>query len=162
MPRLPFLIAEDGAVTVDWVVLTAGAAAVALATAGVLSAGLSQSNRAVEEEMGLTGTVGETWAAAMRNYLPYNDVTYSQHYNDFTTLTDEELDEMEKFVNDTLAEWLPKADTADKTGALNDLTFAIGLVYAERVLPRPGATGADEAKITAIADKLGWKNLNVK
>lgn len=155
---MPFLMSESGAVTVDWVVLTAAVAGVALATLGVLAGGLAQANRAVETQMSETNAVGDTWAAAMRNYQPHNGVFYGTVYDAWSTLSDDDLDQMNRLVNDVVAEMAPLAETADDNGQLNDLSFAIGRVYSDRVRKRPEAIGADPVEVERIFALMGWND----
>ncbi|GIT90901.1 hypothetical protein JANAI62_13550 [Jannaschia pagri] len=157
MPKfLPFLRSEDGAVTVDYVVLLSVAAAAAAATAGALSEGVSDVNRAVETQMGTQGMVGETWATAMANYTPYDEPTYSQLYAGFSSLENPDLDVLEGMVNVLVEQMTPEASTDEEYGMLNDMTFSIGRVYADRVRARPGQTEYDEASVAPILADLGW------
>lgn len=154
----PFVSAEDGAITVDWVVLTAIGSAVAMATVGVLSGGVKGMNQQVEIHLGNTSTVSTTWAEAMRNYDPYDDGIYQAIYGDLSSLSEADLDIMEAYFNDVAATLGEEAETEAEYGLINDVSFAVGLVYVDRVRGRPGGTEADAAEIARIADQLGWSD----
>lgn len=152
--RHGFLRSEHGAVTVDWVVLTAAAAGVALATSGLLVAGIHSQQYAMEEAMGTQGFVGETFAAAMRNYQPFDQAFHEAVYNDVSSLSDADLDILEAFVNDMNS--LLASGTEEEVNALTDMTYAVGLTYAERIRERPNGTGSDPTELERIATELGW------
>ncbi|TFL19868.1 hypothetical protein [Jannaschia formosa] len=155
---LCFLRDESGAVTVDYTVLVAGGAAVALATLAVLGGAARDWLRLVEEESVDDGMVSGTWAAAMRDYQPANPVMYSSLIEDFGILTDAELDEIEKFVNDYVGEMQPLAENESDNSLLADLTSAVGYSYMDRVRKRPYGSGANMQEVGRIAVKMGWDN----
>jgi hypothetical protein len=176
-----WIVDEAGAVTVDYVVLLGGAAVAALVVATVWEDGFVSRTFAIEgeaakrgmiasgcEEAGTTGECGDgldwvpagTWAAAMRDYPPFNPLLYDRLVADFKSLDDAKLDEMERFVNAYYAAALPYAqDNATNQGILDDLDFAIGRAYAERKRERPNGTGVvDRAVIADITQQLGWNS----
>ena len=63
-----FLHAESGAVTVDWVVLTAGLVGLSLAVMGVLSTGVQTAAMSIAAELSddIIGTLFERTAAGLR------------------------------------------------------------------------------------------------
>jgi Flp pilus assembly pilin Flp len=151
-----FLQDEDGAVTVDYVVLTAAAAGVALATLAVLSTEVRSWFRATEALAVDQGIVSGTWAAAMRDYQAYNPLLHQALVEDFSVLSDEELDTVESFVNDYIEQMTPLAENESDTGLLTDLTFAVGYAYMERVRERPYGSEPDPAEMGRLAAKMGW------
>ena len=151
-----FLRNEAGAVTVDYVVLLGAGAAVALATLTLLSGSVREWFRLVEQESVEQGIVSGTWAAAMRDYQPYNPMLHSALIEDFDMLTDEELDTVEAFVNDYVEEMTPLAQNESDNGLLTDLNFAVGYAYMDRVRKRPQGTDPDLQEVGRIAVKMGW------
>ena len=63
-----FIQSEAGAVTVDWVVLTAGLVGLSLAVMGVLSTGVQQAAMSIASELSddIIGTLFERTAAGIR------------------------------------------------------------------------------------------------
>jgi hypothetical protein len=170
---------EAGAVTVDWVVLASAGAVTALVLATIWEDAFVGLTLQVEEEaakrgmiasgceeVGATGECGEgldwvpagTWAAAMRDYPPFNPLLYERLVTDFKSLEDAKLDEMERFVNAYYAAALPFAqDNVTNQGIIDDLDFAMGRAYAERQRERPNDKGeVDRAAIATITQELGW------
>jgi hypothetical protein len=183
MKRLPtFLRREDGAVTVDYVVLVSGGVVAALIVATVWQGAFTNFTLRMEEEAARQGVVasggemrevldadgnptGEldwvptgSWAAAMRDYPPYNPILYERLVQDFSSLSDADLDEMERYVNAYYRTMKELAgDNPTNYGMLDDLDFAIGLSYLKRYRGRPNdLSEPDPQQIGRIASDLGW------
>ncbi|WP_371157658.1 hypothetical protein [Jannaschia sp. 2305UL9-9] len=154
-----FLSREDGAISVDWVVLTAIATATAMGTVGILSSGVKTANHEVEVQMGLAASAGDTWGAAMRDYIPYSETNHTVLHTGLSTLSRDDLDTMSDFLMSFVADQTDTAEGADEHGALNDISFATGLANSERGEARPTADTTDPDEIARIASQLGWSTI---
>jgi Flp pilus assembly pilin Flp len=157
-----FLHDEQGAVSVDYVVLLGAAAAAALTLLTVWDAGVDEIRSAfaqkADEEGMADGTRAGTFAAAMENYPPFHPELYDRLVADFGTLNNDDLDEMERFVNAYYAALEGEVgNNATNQGILDDLDYAMGLSYARRSRPRPNdLTAPDPEAVARIAVELGW------
>ena len=62
-----FFTAEDGAVTVDWVVLTAAIVGIGLAVVTVVAEGVGDVTAAIDNDINQASTYAETVATALQN-----------------------------------------------------------------------------------------------
>jgi hypothetical protein len=62
-----FITEEDGAVTVDWVVLTAAIVGIGLAVITVVAGGIGDVTAAIDNDINQANTYAETVATALQN-----------------------------------------------------------------------------------------------
>ncbi len=82
---------ESGAVTVDWVVLTAAIVGIALAVIGLVSSGVGTASEGINGELETAGTFSDIFASASIPYgldsgfVPFSQGGYDLFYNDATS-----------------------------------------------------------------------------
>ena len=93
-----FLTNESGTVTVDWAVLTALAATIAIATATVMNAGMNAFTAGTEDELMQMNGQGAALINA-GDYTPSDEVLYMAYLSGLEDLSTEELDAIAAFAN---------------------------------------------------------------
>ena len=151
-----FLAEDEGAVTVDWVVLTAALAFLGVTVAVVVVTGLKDLTHEIDDELQEV-EVGTTFAAIRTNaYEPFDAAYYEGWMAALSNLSDEDLDAVEAFANDSRATLQPQVRTAADQGALDDTSAGIDAVYAERGRDRPHGTDADHSEVVRIVNEQNW------
>lgn len=80
-PKTAFLQNESGAVTVDWVVLTAALVGLGLAVMGVVSGGIEDLSGDVDTQLRADDIISTSFAAAATGYAAFDQVLYDGQYS---------------------------------------------------------------------------------
>ncbi len=187
MRLVEFIKKEDGAITVDWVVLSTAVAVLCLAAAGVLTAATNSFTNYNARELALQNYGGENLFDTA-NYTPEHDALYEAYVNWLAGLSLEQLDAVAGFANRLhAAGYGEDVGGADETGCnagngrgygvgycrnqernntpvanTNDFLMAVDQAYAERGAGRPTHTRIDSANINAAFQHMGLSQAEVR
>ena len=161
-----FWAEEDGAVTVDWVVLTASLVGLGLAVMALVSDGVEHQSDAIAARAATMG-VPTSFAdfAALRNggfsYDPYDQQIFDFVVAELSAMTDAELEIANAALNHGTMSAIEAVEGRGDTVAqsdresVSDIYGALDTVYHERGLTRDEAARTyDQAALDAIGSDL--------
>ena len=146
MPVRAFIRQESGTVAVDWVVLTASAAAMAGAAYAVMALDM----RMLNEDM--AGQMQERESRPAFAYMPYDAEAFTVYVKAFGSLEDAELDAVSALLNG-MRDGRGAASNAERA-AYDDLDEAVDKAYAARLKERPGSTAVDGKALDQAVARL--------
>lgn len=138
-----FLASESGAVTVDWVVLTAAITGLGLASAAAVRSGTAALGSDIEAslvgasvvaqgELGQGQGGGAGWAYAWRYAT---DADFPDWWEEIASYDDEMLLSQYQWYADSVQVWV--IDANHESPSVMDWTAALGIAIADRNLPLP-------------------------
>ncbi|WGH79753.1 hypothetical protein [Jannaschia ovalis] len=149
----------------DWVVLTAALVGLGLAVMGVVSKGVQSQAQAVETQItsqGIPTTFAEFALMRPFSYTPHDQALFDMFHSDLSTLSDEELDQMNAYQNWLFSDALRDAeerglvlDESDLQPS-EDLFGSLDTIYHERGRVRDAEDQSyDAAVVSGASDALG-------
>ncbi|MEL6585611.1 MAG: hypothetical protein AAFY65_08420 [Pseudomonadota bacterium] len=153
MPFTPFLRDETGAITVDWVVLTAGVVGIGLATVTAISLAMNTGVNDIDDAMNAPSIV--TKLRVGMGYTPFDASQFDTLSVAMAGLGADDLAQVSAFGN-TLTGQIDGTTDADTVGRVADFNQAIDLAYADAGLTRTGDTAFDEAEMSRISLEAGF------
>jgi Flp pilus assembly pilin Flp len=168
---------EDGAVTVEWVVMAAGGVGLSLAVTSVVSDGLESASGNVArtltefeiptdfagfQRLGRPSGPGSMSAEEALAYTPYDQAAYDDFLARLRNLTDAELAVVDSGVTQGAQLAIAAVEGAGGTvppgeqGGVDDREAALALVASERGLTRDTSRVFTEAENNAANIAMGW------
>lgn len=176
-----FATSESGAVTVEWVVLTAASVGMSLAVMGVISDGIEQASTDISTKMTRHGVPTSfqdfhaiygrgDWAGLMSGgeaqaYQPYDQAAYDDFLARLRDLDDDQLAIADTGITqggrDAVAAVTDAGGTvgADDQGGLNDREAALALVTHERGLVRTPNGNYSDSEFESTSNAMGFDTL---
>ncbi|WGH80446.1 Flp family type IVb pilin [Jannaschia ovalis] len=148
-----FLRDEQGAVTVDWVVLTAAMVALGLAVMATVSRGVQATVTDIDANMNAPSVI--TRMNHGFGYAAHNQRVFNGLLTDMAGMPDDDLDQVAAYFNAVAEADLSGADD-DTLGQLADFNAAIDMAYVDGGRTRPTETQYDEAELARISTEMGY------
>jgi hypothetical protein len=186
MKAIEFLKSEKGSVSVDWAVLSAVAAAMCLAAAGVLTAATNSFSQMSAAELAIQNNHGQNLFDTA-SYVPESDVLYDAYVAGLADLSADELGALGAFANrlhtvgygETVNGTEPGACNAgngngyghgyckrfggaDEVANLNDFLMAVDNEFVTRGVGRPAHTHINDDLVGSAFNTMGMSQAEVR
>lgn len=173
MNIIEFLKREEGAISVDWVVLSTAAALMCLAAAGILSTATDSFARYNARELSIQNYAGSAFFQD-GVYVPEDDALYAAYVDGLSGLTLDQLDALAGFANRLHASGYGGDVGGTDTGPCyncgagsevantNDFLMAVDQEYVTRGAGRPAHTHIDSHQIGAAFESMGLTQSQVR
>ncbi|MFO6464457.1 hypothetical protein ACK8OR_08695 [Jannaschia sp. KMU-145] len=150
--RISFIETEDGAVTVDWVVLTAALVALGLAVMISVSTGVQSTVAAIDANMNAPSVI--TRMNHGFGYAAHDQATFNRMIVGMAGMDPADLDQIAAFFNEVNESDLSGLSD-DERGQLADINTAIDMAYVDAGGTRITETSYDAVTVAALAEGLG-------
>lgn len=147
---------ETGAVTVDWVVLTAATVGMALAMMTLVRGGVETSVDNIDAHLNAPSVIVRMYHGF--GYTPHNEGQFRSLLLDVAALDESDLAQMAAYSNELNG---LVADDTDPNfaGQVADFNVAVDMAYADAGLTRPDGTEYDEVELARISSEMGYDEL---
>lgn len=154
MDAKPFLDGESGAVTVDWVILSAAAVGMTLAVMGLMGDGLEHAVGDIDANLNAPSVIARMQAGF--GHTPHDAATYGALMRSVSQLDTADLDQMAAYSN-SLNSAIDDETDADTAGRAADVSAAVDIAYANAGTTRTTGTAFDAADLTRISAEIGYE-----
>lgn len=151
-----FACDDSGAITVDWVVLTAAAVGMTLAMLTLIGQGLEHATGDIDANLNAPSVI-----VRMRDgfgYTPYDAAEYGTIMRSVSQLDTSDLDQMASYSN-ALNASLDDSSDAEIVGRAADLNGAVDIAYANAGTTRTTGTAYDDSELTRISTEMSYETL---
>lgn len=152
MPSPAFLADERGAVTVDWVLLTAGMVGLALSAVMAVKGGADVATSNIDTALNDPSIIVRMSAGF--GYAPADRAAFDGFVSDLSALSEDDLAQVSAFASAAASQDLSEAPD-EVRGRIADLNAAVDVAYAYAGQTRPAGTEYDAEALTRISGDLG-------
>ncbi|MGB3405864.1 MAG: hypothetical protein WBA67_00075 [Jannaschia sp.] len=153
MGVVEFTRADAGAVTVDWVVLTAATVGMVLAMMTVISRGVEHSVNDIDDHLNAPSVVTRMYNGF--GYAPHDTSRFNALLVDMAGLDTGDLEQMAAYSN-LLNGTVGDETDPDIAGQIADFNAAVDMAYANAKTTRHTGTTFDQAELTRISAEMGY------
>ncbi|UWQ19633.1 hypothetical protein [Jannaschia sp. M317] len=148
-----FVTDEHGAVTVDWVVLTAAATGLVLATMTLVAGGTEEAVNDINDAMNAPSVLVRLRTGF--GYAPHDVAGFETLLRGVAALDGTDRAELAAFSN-AMNGMIGDGSDPDAVGLANDLDVVVNIAYDNAGETRPTGTGYNAADLSRISSGLGY------
>ena len=144
---------ESGAITVDWVVLTAATVGMGLATMALINSGVEQTVSDIDAGLNAPSVIVRMYNGF--GYDPYDSAGFSTLLKNVSSLDENDLQQMAAYSNQLNGMVNEQTDPAI-AGQIADFNVAVDMAYANAKTTRHSGTEYDETELARISAEVGF------
>ncbi|GIT90898.1 hypothetical protein JANAI62_13520 [Jannaschia pagri] len=148
-----FLRDEAGAVTVDWVVLTAAVTGLVLATMGLMGETLQTQVNRIDDRLNAPSIIARIQGGF--GYTPHDGAQYDSLMTSMSQLSSTDLAQIAAYSN-ALNDQITDTTDAEIVGQVADFSAAVDVAYLNAGGVRDTGTTFDETELTRISSDMGY------